>query len=69
MDIRPDGTLVVSKDDIENIKAIENCSHLIYVSESYMNIKFALKPTEEINELERKVSILKRERRKRRIYC
>ncbi|WP_132994856.1 lysine 5,6-aminomutase reactivase ATPase KamC [Sporanaerobacter acetigenes] len=59
LDIRPDGTLVVSKEDIETIKSIENYPHLTYVSESYMNVKFALKPTEEINELERKVFILK----------
>ena len=54
LDIRPDGTLVISKEDISTLESIETYPHLSYVSETYMNVKFSIKPTEEISNLERR---------------
>lgn len=59
LDLRPDSSVVISKDKKELIEKIQNYSHLTYVSETYMNIKFAIKPTEKMNQLEREVLILK----------
>ena len=54
LDIRPDGTLVISKEDRSTLECIETYPHLSYVSETYMNVKFSIKPTEEISNLERR---------------
>lgn len=62
--LRPDGTVVVSKEDIELIEKLENHPNLIYVSETYMNIKYNLKLTNEINLLERHLLILKEKEEK-----
>ena len=59
LNIRPDGTLVISKEDTESLKTIENYPYLSYVSETYMNVKFAIKPTNEISELDRRLIHLK----------
>jgi DNA mismatch repair protein MutS2 len=59
LDLRPDSSVVISKDKKELIEKIQNYSHLTYVSETYMNIKFTIKPTEKMNQLEREVLILK----------
>jgi len=59
LDLRPDGTLVISKEDADNLKLVEKHPNLSYVSETYMNVKFTIKPTEEISELDRKLSHLK----------
>lgn len=59
LDIRPDGTLVISKEDISTLESIETYPHLSYVSETYMNVKFSIKPTEEISNLERRSFHLK----------
>jgi dsDNA-specific endonuclease/ATPase MutS2 len=57
--LRPDGNLVVSKDDRELIELIESSSHLTYVSETYLNIKYSIKPTSKMALLERRYFILK----------
>lgn len=59
LDIRPDGTLVISKEDIDTLESIEFHPHLSYVSETYMNIKFKIKPTDEINSLEKRQHYIK----------
>lgn len=62
--LRPDGTVIASKEDIELIEKLENHPNLIYVSETYMNIKYNLKLTNEINLLERHLLILKEKEEK-----
>ncbi|MBU5437006.1 DNA mismatch repair protein MutS [Tissierella sp. MSJ-40] len=59
IDLRPDGTVVIPKDNQPLLEKIENYPHLTYVSETYMNIKFTIKPTENITLLERKLLLLK----------
>ncbi|WP_053954773.1 MutS-related protein [Inediibacterium massiliense] len=43
MKIRPNGEISVNKSDREAVKALENCSRLVYSSETYMNITFKVK--------------------------
>lgn len=57
--LNADGSIVIPKDRLELIKKIENYPHLSYVSETYINVKYSLKPTDKINLLERKILILK----------
>lgn len=57
--LKPDGTINISKNNSELIEKIKNSSNLVYNSETYMNIKYSLKPTEEMNLLERAHLILK----------
>ncbi len=38
---------------------MEDHPHLNYLSESYINVKYSLKPTDNMNLLERKILILK----------
>lgn len=59
MKLRPDGSVLVSKNQKELIEKINNCSNLIYSSETYMDIKYILKPTQALNELEGKLASLK----------
>lgn len=59
LDVRPDGSIVVSKESKDILKHIEKNPYLTYVSETYMNIKFSIKPTEEITSLERQLLLLK----------
>ncbi|WP_077369441.1 lysine 5,6-aminomutase reactivase ATPase KamC [Anaerosalibacter sp. Marseille-P3206] len=59
LDLRPDGTLVISKEDADNLQIVEKHPNLSYISETYMNVKFTIKPTEEISELDRKLVHLK----------
>jgi dsDNA-specific endonuclease/ATPase MutS2 len=59
LDLRPDGSIAISKDDKDLLKKLEDYPYLSYVSESYMNIKFSIKPTEKIVELERLVTIFR----------
>lgn len=59
LDLRPDSTVVLSKDDKELIEKVQNYPYLIYNSESYMTIKFAIKATEKLAKLEAEKSILK----------
>lgn len=57
--LKPDGTINISKNNSELIEKIKDNPNLAYNSETYMNIKYSLKPTEEMNLLERSHLILK----------
>lgn len=57
--LKPDNTILISKIDEELIKKLEANPNINYISETYMNIKYGLKPTDEINLLERHLTILK----------
>ncbi len=59
IDLRPDSTVVIPKDKKDLLENIKSNSYLTYISETYMNIKFAIKPTEKMAELERELIILK----------
>lgn len=59
LNLRPDNTVVISKDNVDLIKKLEAGKHLTYVSETYLNIKFGIKPTERITHLERQLVLLK----------
>lgn len=59
IDLRPDNSVVISKDNKSLIEKLGNYQHLIYTSETYMNIKFVIKPTNEITNLERQILLLK----------
>lgn len=62
--LRPDGTIIISKDHKELIKLIENYGYLTYTSETYLNIKYSLKPTNKILLLEKQYLSLKEEEEK-----
>ncbi len=59
LNIRPNGEVVIAKDEKELIKTIEDYPLLTYSSETYMNIKFNLKSTEVVNDLIRELDLLK----------
>ncbi len=59
LDLRPDSTVVLTKDDKDLIEKVQNYPYLIYNSETYMTIKFAIKPTERLASLEGEKAILK----------
>lgn len=57
--LNPDGSIIIPKDRVELIRKMEDHPHLNYLSESYINVKYSLKPTDNMNLLERKILILK----------
>jgi len=59
LDLRPDSTVVLAKDDKELMEKVQNYPYLIYNSETYMTIKFSIKPTEELAKLEGEKTILR----------
>ncbi len=59
IDLRPDSSLVIPKDRKDLIEKVETYPYLTYISETYMNIKFAIKPSEKMTLLERQILILK----------
>ncbi|MDR7857570.1 MutS-related protein [Tissierella sp.] len=59
IDLRPDSSIVIPKDRKDLIEKVEEYPYLTYVSETYMNIKFAIKPSEKMTLLERQILILK----------
>ncbi len=59
LDLRPDSSVIVQKDNKDLIKQISEYQDLIYVSESYINIKFSIKPTLEMETMEKQVTMLK----------
>lgn len=59
IDLRPDSSIVVSKDNMVLLEKIKEHPLLTYVSETYINMKFTIKPTEKISDLEMEISILK----------
>lgn len=56
--VRPNSTVVVSKSDQETLKKIEDYPYLAYVSETYMNIKFKIKNTEDMEAMEKRLTVL-----------
>lgn len=61
LDLRPDGSLVIAKSQKELLNKIENYPDLLYISETYMNVKFSIKATDSIRTMERQISSLKEE--------
>lgn len=59
LNLRPDNTIVISKENSELIKKLESITNLTYISETYLNIKFGIKPTDEITLLERQLILFK----------
>lgn len=59
LNLRPDNTLVISKENKQLIRKIESGTYLTYISETYLNIKFGIKPTESLTRLERELILLK----------
>lgn len=59
LDLRPDNTVVVARDNKDMLKTIKTYHHLTYVSETYLNIKFTIIPTNEISAAERELDILR----------
>src|SRR5699024_12862062 len=59
LNISPDGSVLVSKGEEKLVKKLENCSYLTYLSETYMHVKYCLKPTDNIIALESNLDLLK----------
>lgn len=55
----PDGTIIVPKEQEQLIENMEKHPNLTYVSETYMNVKYSIKPTEDMTLLERQYLILR----------
>ncbi|TJX68378.1 DNA mismatch repair protein MutS [Soehngenia saccharolytica] len=60
VDIRPDNTVIISKDKKDVLDRIKENPNLNYVSETYLNIKFSIKTSEEIDELEKELNLLRK---------
>ena len=69
VNLRPDNSIMIPKSKKAELDRLKENEDMIYVSETYMMIKFAIKPTEEITSLERIEQILdnKEEREEQRI--
>ena len=59
INLRPDNSITIGKDKKELLKTLEDYPYLSYRSETYMNIVFAIKPTDEMLSLEREILLLK----------
>ena len=57
--INIDGTLIVPKDKKDLIERIKSYPHLAYLGENYMTIKYALKPTDKMDNLHKQIQMLK----------
>lgn len=57
--LKMDNSISISKDEKEKIEKLENYPYLTYESETYMNTRYKLKPSDEINKLEGETNILK----------
>ena len=68
LDIRPDGSVLIAKSDKAMMDRIKDYPHLIYLSESYMNVKFSIRPTDRIAEMERQVDLLKGREESEELY-
>ena len=69
LDLRPDNTVVVNRDNKDLIKTIKAYPYLTYFSETYLNIKFTIVPTDDLAKAERTLDLLrdKEEREEMRI--
>lgn len=56
--VRPNSTVVVSKSDENILKKLEEYPYLAYVSETYMDVKFKIKHTDDMEVMEEKLSAL-----------
>lgn len=59
LDLRPDNSVVVSRENKDLLKTIKTYPHLTYISETYLNIKFTIIPTNEISSAERELDLLR----------
>ncbi len=59
LDLRPDNSVVVARENKDLLKTIKTYQHLTYVSETYLNIKFTIIPTNEISAAERELELLR----------
>lgn len=57
--IRPDGSILISKNQKDILEKLNNNPYLIYSSETYMDIKFSLKAAPDIYELEKELANIK----------
>ncbi len=56
--VQPNSTVVVSKSDDDTLNKLDTYPYLTYVSETYMNIKFKIKNTEEMEAMEKRLTVL-----------
>lgn len=56
--VRPNSTVVISKSDDVTLKKLEEFPSLTYVSETYMDIKFKIKNTDEMEAMEKRLTTL-----------
>lgn len=59
LDLRPDSSTVVQKDNKELLEKVKEYPYLMYVSETYMHVKFTIKPTKAMGEFEKQLTHLK----------
>ncbi|MDY0235567.1 MAG: DNA mismatch repair protein MutS [Gudongella sp.] len=59
LDLRPDNSVVVSRENKSLLKTIKIYPYLTYLSETYLNIKFTIIPTDEISAAEREWDLLR----------
>ena len=59
LDLRPDNTVVVNRDNKELLKTIKAYPYLTYFSETYLNIKFTIVPTDDLARAERTLELLR----------
>ena len=59
LDLRPDNTVVVNRDNKELLKTIKAYPYLTYFSETYLNIKFTIVPTDDLARAERTLDLLR----------
>lgn len=57
--IRPDGSIVISKDSSDLIEKVSKHPHAVYSSETYMSIKYSISSTALIDSLEKDLEALK----------
>ncbi|MCR3955834.1 MAG: DNA mismatch repair protein MutS [Gudongella sp.] len=69
LDLRPDNSVVVNRDNKEMLRTIKAYPYLTYFSETYLNIKFTIVPTDDLARAERTLELLrdKEEREEMRI--
>lgn len=69
INLKPDNSVMIPKNKKEDLVRLVENEDMVYVSETYMMVKFTIKPTEKINSLERQEQILdkKEDREEQRI--
>jgi DNA mismatch repair ATPase MutS len=59
LNFRPNGEITISKNQKELLETVKNYPGLVYLSESYINITFRVKPTPEMDDLKRQLEDLR----------